>query len=292
MCLSFPFIVFPFMLIALTCIYAPWSSFQNGVCPLVHLVMLQGSEHPMDACPFDPFVDLTSLSFQLVFLVDLLAEDVLRFGDGLRFGFLLFESGLLLVGCSIGTMMGLPGLGPVVFLCWCVLRYLDLLGRVAWYSLHGSDAVDVTVLSSLLRYSLGGFCVVVWMRPIHQAYFPAIGEEREKAAKQYQEVLKILEDQCLGDQRFFGGETIGMVDIVYGMLAYWFECMEEAVGVKVIEPSILPRLHAWVKNLKQVSVINDNLPHHGKLLAYYKTSREKLVSARSTLPTPSNHDAS
>ncbi|PRQ36880.1 putative glutathione transferase [Rosa chinensis] len=130
------------------------------------------------------------------------------------------------------------------------------------------------------------------MRPIHQAYFPAIGEEREKAAKQYQEVLKILEDQCLGDQRFFGGETIGMVDIVYGMLAYWFECMEEAVGVKVIEPSILPRLHAWVKNLKQVSVINDNLPHHGKLLAYYKTSREKLVSARSTLPTPSNHDAS
>ncbi|PRQ42516.1 hypothetical protein RchiOBHm_Chr3g0458511 [Rosa chinensis] len=132
MCLSFPFIVFPFMLMvpffhllldlflrtqtpkfpdlyfffsirllslcvaffsdsypfpsALTCIYAPWSSFQNGVCPLVHQVMLQGSEHPMDACPFDPFVDLTSLSFQLVFLVDLLAEDVLRFGDGLRFG--------------------------------------------------------------------------------------------------------------------------------------------------------------------------------------------------------------
>ncbi|XP_004301048.1 PREDICTED: glutathione S-transferase U7-like, partial [Fragaria vesca subsp. vesca] len=99
------------------------------------------------------------------------------------------------------------------------------------------------------------------LRPIHHALFSAIGEEREKAAKQFQEALKVLEDQCLQeDQKFFGGETIGMVDIVYGMAAFWTECMEEAVGVKVVEPSILPRLHAWVQNLKQVSVIKDNLP--------------------------------
>ncbi|XP_050372286.1 probable glutathione S-transferase [Argentina anserina] len=120
------------------------------------------------------------------------------------------------------------------------------------------------------------------MRPIHRAYISAIGEEREKAAKQFQEVLKVLEDQYLRDQKFFGGETVGMVDLVYGMLAYWFDCMGEAVGVKVVEPSILPGLHAWVSNMKQESVIKDNLPHPGKMLAYYKTMREKLVLARSS----------
>lgn len=115
-----------------------------------------------------------------------------------------------------------------------------------------------------------------------RAYFSAVGQEREKAAKELQEVLKILEGQCLRDQKFFGGETINLVDISYGMLGSWMEHIEEAVGVKVIEPSSLPRLHAWAQNFKLVPVIKDNFPDHGKLLAYYKTLREKLVSAGST----------
>lgn len=122
----------------------------------------------------------------------------------------------------------------------------------------------------------------VEIRPTFRAYFSAVGQEREKAAKEFQEVLKILEGQCLRDQKFFGGETVNLVDISYGIIACWFEYMEDAVGMKVIEPSTLPRLHAWAQNLKQVPVIKDNLPDHRKMLAYYKTSREKLVSARST----------
>ena len=57
---------------------APWSSNQNGVCPLVkHLVMLQESVHPLGVCLFDPFVDFTNLCVQLVPMVEFIAEDVL-----------------------------------------------------------------------------------------------------------------------------------------------------------------------------------------------------------------------
>ncbi|KAL3577950.1 hypothetical protein D5086_019454 [Populus alba] len=59
------------------------------------------------------------------------------------------------------------------------------------------------------------------------AFFRATEEEKEKAAKEALEVLKILEEQCLGDKKFFGGENIGMVDIAYGWLAHWFEASEE-----------------------------------------------------------------
>lgn len=94
----------------------------------------------------------------------------------------------------------------------------------------------------------------------------AIEEEKEKAAREMMEVLKILEDQALGDNKFFGGDNINLVDISYGPCAYWLPAMEEAVGVKVLEPSTLPKLHAWAKNFIEVPVIKDNIPDYDKLL--------------------------
>ncbi|KAL6180662.1 hypothetical protein ACLB2K_047323 [Fragaria x ananassa] len=81
---------------------APWSSNQNGVCPLVkHLVMLQESVHPLGVCLFDPFVDFTNLCVQPVPMVESMAEDVLRFGDGLRDRLSEFAPGDMFVGLSL-----------------------------------------------------------------------------------------------------------------------------------------------------------------------------------------------
>ncbi|KAL6174561.1 hypothetical protein ACLB2K_051207 [Fragaria x ananassa] len=88
-----------------TCTYvlsaALLSSNQNGVCQLVlHRVMQQESEHLLGACLFDLFVDLTYLSIQLVYLVVLLAEDDLQFGDGL-------------VMCSLNVLLEIYVLGCI-----------------------------------------------------------------------------------------------------------------------------------------------------------------------------------
>lgn len=117
-------------------------------------------------------------------------------------------------------------------------------------------------------------------RHIFLAYFHAVGDqEKEKAAKEIVETLKILEEKGLGEKKFFGGETIGLVDIAHGWLTHWFECMEDIIGVKVIEPNNLPRLCTWSKNFQKVPVIKENLPNHEELAAYMKNSREKFVSA-------------
>ncbi|KAK7838983.1 glutathione transferase gst 23 [Quercus suber] len=57
------------------------------------------------------------------------------------------------------------------------------------------------------------------MVPALMAAFTKKGEEQERAVKEAHENLKILESGLEG-KRFFGGETIGFVDIIAG----WIGC--------------------------------------------------------------------
>ncbi|PRQ36872.1 putative glutathione transferase [Rosa chinensis] len=120
--------------------------------------------------------------------------------------------------------------------------------------------------------------------PSFTAFFllPTAGEEREKTIKDVLETLRTLEEQGLGDKKFFGGDSIGLVDLVHGWLASWFEISQEMVGVKLLEPNTLPRLHAWVQNFKDTPVIKDNLPDYNELLAHMTRVRDrKCLSLRS-----------
>ncbi|KAJ0034532.1 hypothetical protein Pint_25225 [Pistacia integerrima] len=116
--------------------------------------------------------------------------------------------------------------------------------------------------------------------PIFFSVFRSSGEEQEKAAKEVLEVLKVLEEQGLGDKKFFGGDTINLVDIAYGWLPHWFETIQEVIGIKLLESTTFPRLFAWVNNFKEVPVIKENLPDPEKLLAHIKNIREKLVAEK------------
>ncbi|KAH6791253.1 hypothetical protein C2S51_006259 [Perilla frutescens var. frutescens] len=103
-------------------------------------------------------------------------------------------------------------------------------------------------------------------------------EDKHKTATQVEETLKIIEDQALGDKKFFGGNTISMVDLCFGWLTS-FECMEQVVGVQVLQPTTLPRLHRWTLDFKQEPVIKENLPDSTGMLEHFQR-----VKKRFTLP--------
>lgn len=115
--------------------------------------------------------------------------------------------------------------------------------------------------------------------PVFRAFLlPTGGENQGKAAKDLLEVLKIIEERALGDKKFFGGETINLVDINYGFVAYWLKNVEEAIGVKVLEPSTLPRLSQWIQNFNEVPAIKETIPDRHKMLAYLRHIREKILA--------------
>ncbi|XVE81480.1 hypothetical protein DITRI_Ditri15bG0067700 [Diplodiscus trichospermus] len=86
------------------------------------------------------------------------------------------------------------------------------------------------------------------------------GEEQNKAIEESLEMLKTIEEDALGDKKFFGGDNISMVDIAFGGLAYWPGIVEKVVGTNLLEPHRFGRPQAWTKRFMEVPEIKENLP--------------------------------
>ncbi|KAE8099308.1 hypothetical protein FH972_017299 [Carpinus fangiana] len=117
-----------------------------------------------------------------------------------------------------------------------------------------------------------------WAKFIDDKCLPAVfkaywGEEkeREKAVEEACEILKFLEEE-LKEKRFFGGESIGMVDIIANIIAFWFGGFEEAWGTKLLTREKFPKLTNWSHEFVSNSVIKECLPPREKLIAHFRNS--------------------
>ncbi|GLT65369.1 hypothetical protein SLA2020_378070 [Shorea laevis] len=115
-----------------------------------------------------------------------------------------------------------------------------------------------------------------WAKFIDDKCFPAIlkacwGEknEHEKGVEEVDEILKALENE-LAEKSFFGGEKIGLVDIVCNVIGFSLRVYEEAAGVELLTREKFPRVCRWIDEFVCSSVIKENLPPKDKLIAYLR----------------------
>jgi len=125
-----------------------------------------------------------------------------------------------------------------------------------------------------------------WAKFIDDKYFPVfkalwLGEEkeREKAIEEVPEVLKFVEEE-LKEKRFFGGESIGMVDIVANIIAFWQGIFEEVSGVELLTKEKFPKLTNWSNGFVSNSVVNECLPQRDKLIAYFRKRFESTNASK------------
>ncbi|KAL3536454.1 hypothetical protein ACH5RR_004915 [Cinchona calisaya] len=94
------------------------------------------------------------------------------------------------------------------------------------------------------------------------------GEQYEKDKAEAGEHLKVLENE-LGDKKFFGGNSIGVVDIVSNFVASSFRTIQESLGLDVFTKDKFPNLWRWAENYVNCIHIKNCLPPKDKLIANF-----------------------
>ncbi|XP_073135800.1 probable glutathione S-transferase [Henckelia pumila] len=113
---------------------------------------------------------------------------------------------------------------------------------------------------------------------IRRAYWSE-GDEQENAKKEANELLKILDGEVEG-KKFFGGDTLGLVDIAAGFIACWLKVMEECVGFQILDKYKFPNLCEWIDVFNNDSFVKENLPPKDRLTGKYNAHYEAVKKAR------------
>ncbi|KAJ4978286.1 hypothetical protein NE237_009066 [Protea cynaroides] len=106
------------------------------------------------------------------------------------------------------------------------------------------------------------------------------GKEQEKSMEEAQELLGKLELELQG-KKFFGGDSIGFVDITANFIAFWVGVLEDVMEVKLIDEKKFPNLCKWTEEFLSVELVKECLPAREKLSAYFQSRKEAMAASKS-----------
>lgn len=92
--------------------------------------------------------------------------------------------------------------------------------------------------------------------------------------------LRILDDE-LGERRFFGGESIGLVDISASFLSLWIGVLQEVAGISLIDGDEFPNLCRWIEGFVACDAVMECLPPREKLLALFQSKKQAILATKS-----------
>ncbi|KAF8102714.1 hypothetical protein N665_0196s0009 [Sinapis alba] len=102
---------------------------------------------------------------------------------------------------------------------------------------------------------------------------------REVLAEQTRELIMNVEKELVGKD-FFGGKTVGFLDLVAGsVIPFCLERGWEGIGLEVISEEKFPEYKRWVKNLEKVEFVKDCIPPKEEHVEHMNYMGERIRSA-------------
>ncbi|KAG8084068.1 hypothetical protein GUJ93_ZPchr0010g8865 [Zizania palustris] len=109
-------------------------------------------------------------------------------------------------------------------------------------------------------------------------------EEKAEALQDTFSKVAILEaafKECSKGKPFFGGDTVGYLDVALGTLVPWVHVGEALYGMRLFDASRSPLLDAWVERFAALDAAKAVLPDTGRLVEYVKTKHAERAAATS-----------
>uniref|UniRef100_A0A0D9V4E4 Glutathione S-transferase n=1 Tax=Leersia perrieri TaxID=77586 RepID=A0A0D9V4E4_9ORYZ len=106
----------------------------------------------------------------------------------------------------------------------------------------------------------------------------------EQTAEEFRSVVPQVETleraftECSKGKAFFGGDAVGLVDVVVGSFVPWFRAVDEVTGTSLFDEAKFPGLAAWADRFLAVDAVREAMPDAGKLLEHHKGFLAKLAS--------------
>ncbi|CAN0925792.1 Glutathione S-transferase U17 [Linum grandiflorum] len=154
-----------------------------------------------------------------------------------------------------------------------IVEYIDEVWSSSGPSLLPSDAYD----RSIARF---------WASYIDEKWFPSLRaaasapteEAKAAAMNQLKEGVALLEEaygKISKGKDFFGGETIGYLDIAFGSLLGWVRAVQVMIGTKLINEETAPGLAKWVEKFSADAAVKGVMPETEKLVEFAKVLAAK-----------------
>lgn len=114
------------------------------------------------------------------------------------------------------------------------------------------------------------------------AVFRTTAEEQKTAVEEVRRNLALMEGELreghFKGRRFFGGEKLGLLDLVVGCGSFWLSIFEEVAEVKLIDEEAFPLFHGWLREFEEQEAVKETIPPADRLLEYAREVRHYLVS--------------
>ncbi|TVU14267.1 hypothetical protein EJB05_37726, partial [Eragrostis curvula] len=107
-------------------------------------------------------------------------------------------------------------------------------------------------------------------------------EVRAEKLKETHAVIQHLEEvffKCSNGKAFFGGDSVGYVDLALGCFLPWFGALRKLFGVEIIDAAKNPHLTAWAERFRKTEVVKVVLPEPDKAVECHKKLQVKWATA-------------
>jgi glutathione S-transferase len=107
-------------------------------------------------------------------------------------------------------------------------------------------------------------------------------EEKAEGLKQTlvaSEHMEAAFKECSKGKPFFGGDSVGYLDVTLGCLASWAHAGEKLYGFMVFDATRTPLLHAWMERFLALDVAKAVLPDPDRLVEFAKMRQAEAAAA-------------